>query len=77
MNEPTMVHVAVLLGTVRHERRSEQVARWLSGLISEREDTTSELIDLREIDLTLDHAGRARQILRLPRPLTAPMGWRS
>ena len=55
---PTTVHLPVLLGTVRQERRSELVARWLIDLVGNRPDASTELIDLRAIDLRLDDAGR-------------------
>ena len=58
MNEHNHVHLPVLLGTVRQDRKSERVALWLVGKIDSMEDVSSELIDLRQIAMSLDDAGR-------------------
>ena len=45
---PSLPHVLVILGSTREGRRGETVARWFAGLAGERDDLTSELVDLRD-----------------------------
>ncbi len=59
MFEDVDVHVPILLGTVRQGRRSGQVAAWLRSELEARPDVSTELIDLRTIDLSLENAGKA------------------
>ena len=61
MTEPTggpSLNVPVLLGTVRQDRRSERAARWILRLLQEREGVETHLIDLRNLSLPVDDAGR-------------------
>lgn len=53
------LNIPVLLGTVRRDRRSERAARWILGLLVEREGVETRLIDLRDLRLPTDDAGRA------------------
>ena len=52
------MNVPVLLGTVRQDRRSERAARWILRLLQEREGVETHLIDLRNLSLPVDDAGR-------------------
>lgn len=61
MTEPTggrLLNVPVLLGTVRQDRRSERAARWILRLLQEREGVETHLIDLRNLSLPTNDAGR-------------------
>lgn len=61
MTEPPdgrLLNIPVLLGTVRQDRRSERAARWISGLLEEREGVETHLIDLRDLNLSINDAGR-------------------
>ena len=53
------LNIPVLLGTVRRDRRSERAARWILGLLEETEGVETRLIDLRDLRLPADDAGRA------------------
>jgi len=59
VTQPVHVHIPVLLGTVRRDRKSGPVATWLVDKIEAMEAVSSRLIDLRDINLPLDDAGRA------------------
>lgn len=61
MTDPTggrCLNVPVLLGTVRQDRRSERAARWILRLLQEREGVETHLIDLRNLSLPVNDAGR-------------------
>ena len=58
MSQPPLF-IPVILGTSRQGRQSELVARFLVEQLSEREDLTTELIDIRTIALTTTDAGEA------------------
>lgn len=49
--------IPTLLGTSRKDRRSENVANWVCGKMSERDDIETTLFDVRDFDLPLDHYG--------------------
>jgi NAD(P)H-dependent FMN reductase len=51
--------IPVILGTVRKGRASENVARFVFEEVSKREGVTSELIDLRDMQIAIDDAGEA------------------
>jgi len=53
------VFIPVILGTSRQGRRSEHAARFVFEEVSKREDMTTELIDIRNIRLSIDDAGEA------------------
>ncbi len=42
----SLPHVQVILGSTRQGRVGEPVARWFAALAGEREDMTTELVDL-------------------------------
>lgn len=42
------LRLGVILSTVREGRRGDAFARWIHGLVSERQDATGELLDLKE-----------------------------
>jgi NAD(P)H-dependent FMN reductase len=44
----TPPHIQIILGSIREGRVGEPVARWFAELAAQREDLTSELVDLRE-----------------------------
>jgi len=44
-------HIQVILASTRSERRGEPIAQWVHALASERQDMTSELVDLDDFDL--------------------------
>lgn len=49
--------IPLLLGTPRHARESEAVARWVSARMQEREDIETRFFDVRDFDLPRDHYG--------------------
>ncbi len=51
--------IPLLLGTNRKGRKSEAVARWMFGKMSEREDLETKLFDVRDFDLPADDYGTA------------------
>ncbi len=53
------VFLPVILGTSRQGRASEHAARFVFQEVSQRPDMTTELIDIREIQLPIDDAGEA------------------
>ncbi len=53
------VFLPVVLGTSRQGRASENVARYVFEQASQRSDLTTELIDIRNIRLSIDDAGEA------------------
>jgi len=53
------VFLLVVLGTSRQGRASENVARYVFEQASQRSDLTTELIDIRNIRLSIDDAGEA------------------
>ncbi len=48
-----MLNIAIIIGTTRPNRKSEQVARWVYELATRRDDAQFELVDLRDYDLPL------------------------
>ncbi len=48
-----MLKIAIIIGTTRPNRKSEQVARWVYNQASERTDAQFELVDLRDYNLPL------------------------
>lgn len=44
-------HILVVLGSTRHGRQGDKVARWLMSRLQPRSDATFELADLREVAL--------------------------
>ena len=48
-----MMKIAIIIGTTRPNRKSEQVARWVHEMASMRADAEYELVDLRDYDLPL------------------------
>lgn len=57
-----MLNIPVFLGTVRQGRQSEKVARLIHKEIFKLQDISTELIDIREIGLTLDDEGLSAQL---------------
>jgi NAD(P)H-dependent FMN reductase len=51
--------IPVILGTTRKGRASENVARFVCGEVGKRDDVTTELIDIRDLNLAIDDAGEA------------------
>jgi NAD(P)H-dependent FMN reductase len=47
----TKPHIQIILGSTRDQRRGPPIARWFAAIAAEREDITSELLDLAEFDL--------------------------
>jgi NAD(P)H-dependent FMN reductase len=48
-----MLKIAIIMGTTRPKRKSEQVARWVYDIASRRNDAEYDLVDLRDYDLPL------------------------
>ncbi len=46
-----MLKIAIIIGTTRPNRKSEQVAKWVYENASKRRDAEFELVDLRDYDL--------------------------
>ena len=59
MSTTRPLFIPVILGTVRQGRASENVARFVLEEVSKREGVESELIDIRQIQLTTMDAGEA------------------
>src|SRR6266446_1181560 len=53
------VFLPVILGTARQGRLSEHAARFVFEEVSKRADNTTELIDIRNLRLSIDDAGEA------------------
>lgn len=53
----TRLYLPLILGTVRQGRRSEQVAKFLLSEMQKRPEIETELIDIRELKMTLHDAG--------------------
>ncbi len=49
--------IPTLLGTPRKNRESENVANWVCGKIRERDDIETQLFDVRDFNLPIDHYG--------------------
>lgn len=49
----TKPHIQISLGSTRDQRRGPPIARWFAAIAAEREDITSEPLDLAEFDLRL------------------------
>jgi hypothetical protein len=47
----TPPHIQIIISSIREGRVGESVARWFAELAAQREDLTSELVDLREWNL--------------------------
>ena len=48
-----MLKVAIVLGSTRPNRKSEDVGKWVHALAAKRGDATFEIVDLRDFDLPL------------------------
>jgi NAD(P)H-dependent FMN reductase len=48
-----MLHVAIILGSTRPNRKSEAVGTWVHEIASKRSDAKFEIVDLRDFDLPL------------------------
>ncbi|MGH9945331.1 MAG: NAD(P)H-dependent oxidoreductase, partial [Pyrinomonadaceae bacterium] len=57
MSDPRPLFIPVLLGTSRQGRMSEHVARFVHEEVRKRAGVETELIDVRELDLTTQDAG--------------------
>jgi NAD(P)H-dependent FMN reductase len=55
----TPPHIQIIISSIREGRVGESVARWFAELAAQREDLTSELVDLREWNLPFLTASRA------------------
>lgn len=53
------LYIPVILGTARKGRASESVARFMLGEVRKREGVETELIDIRDLDLSTDDEGEA------------------
>jgi NAD(P)H-dependent FMN reductase len=53
------LYIPVILGTVRKGRASENVARFILGEVSKREGIETELIDIRDLKLSMDDEGES------------------
>src|SRR6478736_5224541 len=53
------VFLPVILGTPRQGRASEHAARFVFSEVSKRPDMQTELIDIRDLHLSIDDAGEA------------------
>ena len=58
MTTTTHVYIPLILGTPRQGRQSEHVAKFLLGEMRKRPEIETELIDVRELKMTLNDAGR-------------------
>src|ERR1043165_5128221 len=54
---PRPLFIPVILGTVRKGRASENVAKFVFEQVKQREDVTTELIDIRDLKFPIDDAG--------------------
>jgi len=59
MSTERPIFIPVILGTVRQGRASEHVARFVFDEIKKREGVQSELIDIRDLQLSVTDAGEA------------------
>lgn len=57
-----MLYIPVILGTPRQGRLSEQVANYIHSLVAKRTDVTTDLIDIRSLELKYDDAGEGAKI---------------
>jgi NAD(P)H-dependent FMN reductase len=48
-----MTRIAIIVGSTRPNRNSEQVAQWVNDIAARRDDAVFELIDLRDVTLPL------------------------
>ena len=48
-----MLKIAIIMGTTRPNRKSEQVARWVYQIASQRTEAQFELVDLRDFNLPI------------------------
>lgn len=48
---PAAPHIQIIIGSIREGRVGEPVANWFASVAAQREDLTSELIDLRDWNL--------------------------
>lgn len=48
-----MLEIAIIVGSTRPNRKALDVARWVHGIASEREDAKFEVVDIRDFDLPL------------------------
>ena len=48
---PDTPHILLIIASTREQRNGEPIARWLAGLAAQREDLTSELVDLASFQL--------------------------
>lgn len=48
-----MLRIAIILGSTRPGRNGEAVARWVQGLVQQRNDAQFELVDIAEFNLPL------------------------
>src|SRR5215218_1648309 len=53
------LYIPVILGTARKGRASENVARFMLGEVQKHEGVETELIDIRDLDLSMDDEGEA------------------
>jgi NAD(P)H-dependent FMN reductase len=47
----TKPHIQIILGSTRDQRRGPAIARWFASIAAERDDISSELLDLAEFNL--------------------------
>jgi NAD(P)H-dependent FMN reductase len=59
MSETKPLYIPVILGTVRKNRASENVARFVTGQLERRSGVETELIDIKELNFPVDDAGEA------------------
>jgi NAD(P)H-dependent FMN reductase len=53
MEEPTMLKVAIILGSTRPGRNGEAVAKWVYDIAAKRADAEFELVDVKSFNLPL------------------------
>src|SRR5215204_3481880 len=51
--QPTMIRIAIIIGSTRPGRNGEAVGRWTYEIARKRNDAQFELIDLKEVNLPL------------------------
>jgi NAD(P)H-dependent FMN reductase len=61
MNPADSLYIPLILGTARQGRASEHVGRFLLGEMQKRPEIETELIDVRELKMTLQDAGQQMQ----------------
>src|SRR5829696_9898999 len=59
MNMERPLYIPVILGTARKGRASENVTRFMFGEVSKRDGVETELIDIRDLDLSMDDEGES------------------